>query len=361
MRAPLLLELLREPGRPFTLAQWDVLLRQASSANLEASVLSLLEEAHAYEAVPAAARAHFEWARVHARRHAQGVRWEVDRIAHALRGVDTPIILLKGGAYALAGLPAARGRLFSDIDILVPEELIGQVEAALMMHGWVTTHVDEYDQRYYRQWMHEIPPMQNVQRASVIDVHHAILPRTAAFHPDSALLRSAAVALPGHDRLQVFAPADMVIHSAVHLFCDGEFDHGMRDLVDLDRLLRHFGAAPAFWDGLVARGRALGVARPLFYALHFASSLLHTPIPPAALAAAARHGGRPHAVLMALMAALFERALLPEHPSCGDAFTPAARFCLYLRGNWLRMPPLMLARHLFHKAFLSPKSEPAPQ
>jgi hypothetical protein len=26
-----------------------------------------------------------------------------------------------------------------------------------------------------------------------------------------------------------------------------------------------------------------------------------------------------------------------------------------VRGNWLRMPPLMLARHLFHKAFISPK------
>jgi hypothetical protein len=27
---------------------------------------------------------------------------------------------------------------------------------------------------------------------------------------------------------------------------------------------------------------------------------------------------------------------------------------LYVRGNWLRMPPLLLSRHLFHKAFLSP-------
>ena len=30
---------------------------------------------------------------------------------------------------------------------------------------------------------------------------------------------------------------------------------------------------------------------------------------------------------------------------------------IYLRGNWLRMPPLLLARHLFHKAFLSPKDK----
>lgn len=33
---------------------------------------------------------------------------------------------------------------------------------------------------------------------------------------------------------------------------------------------------------------------------------------------------------------------------------------LYVRGNWLRMPPLLLARHLFHKAFLSPRETAAP-
>jgi hypothetical protein len=30
---------------------------------------------------------------------------------------------------------------------------------------------------------------------------------------------------------------------------------------------------------------------------------------------------------------------------------------LYVRANWLRMPPLLLTRHLFHKAFISPKDE----
>ena len=58
------------------------------------------------------------------------------------------------------------------------------------------------------------------------------------------------------------------------------------------------------------------------------------------------------------MDALFERALLPMHASCDDAFTASARFALYVRGNWLRMPPLMLARHLFHKAFLTKKDAP---
>ena len=41
----------------------------------------------------------------------------------------------------------------------------------------------------------------------------------------------------------VLAPEDMVLHSATHLFNEGEFDRGLRDLNDLDLLLREFGAA----------------------------------------------------------------------------------------------------------------------
>jgi hypothetical protein len=141
-----------------------------------------------------------------------------------------------------AGLPAAAGRLFSDIDILVPKARLDEVESQLMAHGWVSTHHDAYDQRYYREWMHELPPMQHLRRATVIDVHHAILPQTAAVRPDPARLRAGARAIPGAPGLYVLAPCDMVLHSATHLFSEGEYDHGLRDLFDLHRLLCHFGA-----------------------------------------------------------------------------------------------------------------------
>jgi len=152
----------------------------------------------------------------------------------------------------------------------------------------------------------------------------------------------------------------MVLHSAAHLFSEGEYHHGLRDLFDLHRLLRHFGAQPGFWATLPARARELQLARPLFYALRYCTGLLGTPVPQAVLEEArGTSNGAPSAPLLMLMDALFGRALLPPHPSCADVFDGAARGALYIRGNWLRMPPLMLSRHLFHKAFLSPKAEPA--
>ena len=353
MSAPLLLSLLRDPGAAFTLPEWDLLLRQAGSANMVARLYALLEQCGALERVPAQARAHLQWAHVAAQRHRQAVRWEVGKIAEALADVGAPTILLKGAAYAIADLPPAAGRLFSDIDILVPKAVLDETESMLMVHGWVATHLDAYDQRYYRDWMHELPPMEHQIRGTSIDVHHAILPETAKARPDPALLRAGAVAIPGRPGLYTLAPTDIVLHSATHLMYEGEFDHGLRDLGDIHSLLLHYGADAAFWPALTARAAELQLGRPLFYALRYAARLLHTPVP--AHAFDALHAARPPAALLTLMDWLFARALLPKHPSCTTAGSGAARFMLYLRGNWLRMPPLLLARHLFHKAFFSPK------
>jgi hypothetical protein len=268
-----------------------------------------------------------------------------------------PVVLLKGAAYSAAGLAPARGRLFSDIDVMVPKTRLADAEAALMLHGWVSQSHDEYDQRYYRQWMHEIPPMQHTRRQSVIDVHHAILPETARVRPDPAKLRAAAVDIPGMPGMQTLAPADMVLHSAVHLFYDGEFDNGLRDLVDLHRLLTQWGATPGFWEHLPARAVEMELARPLLYALRYSQQLLGTLVPDAVLTALAP--AAPNPFLMRLMDALLARGLQPAHASCNDAWSGVARAFLYVRGNWLRMPPVLLAKHLFHKAFISKNTSSA--
>lgn len=354
---PVLLTVLRTPARMAELgpADWEALLRQALAANLAASLYFLAEEQGMLGRIPDGPRRHLEWARMVTARHQQAVRFEVRQIGAALRAAGVPLLLLKGAAYVQAGLPAASGRLFSDVDILVPKERLPEVEAALMLHGWAGSVQDAYDQRYYREWMHELPPMQHVKRRSSIDVHHAILPETAAARPDPALLRAAARRLD--DGTLVLAPADMVLHCATHLFCDGEFDHGLRDLFDFHRLLLHFGAEPGFWAQLAPRARQLQLARPLFYALRWSVRLLGTTVPSEVMAQA--RAGAPNPLLLALMDQLLGRALLPLHPTCARRLDGLARSLLYVRGNWLRMPPLLLSRHLFHKAFISPRKAAA--
>lgn len=351
-------QLYRSPGaaRHFSLADWDKLIRQGRRAGLLARLRGILAQNGHLDILPSEARLHLEAAATLAEKQQIAVRWEVGKILEALADLAFPVIVLKGSAYVMAGLPSASGRLFNDIDILVPRELLGQVEAALMLGGWHPSGLSAYDNRYYRRWMHELPPMQHVKRASIIDVHHAILPDTARCHPDSAKLRSRAVSVEGVKNLQVLAPEDMLLHSATHLFHDGELPHGLRDLTDLDLLFRHFALIPDFWPRLQLRAQELALERPLFYAMRYVQHFLATPIPENF--ARAIHASAPNPAMLAVMDAIFIRALAPEHVTCEDAFTPLARKAAFVRAHWLRMPPYLLFPHLFHKAFIEPRYDP---
>ncbi len=349
----LLLQILRDPTliSSIKLSDWDLLIRQARRAALIGTLRALLEKRHLLELVPLPAKEHLDWAWVVSVRHLSAVRWEVHLIAKSLESLGIQLVLLKGAAYVMADLELARGRVFSDVDILVSKDMLEAVEAALMLKGWVTAHLDEYDQRYYRTWMHEIPPMQHIKRGTVIDVHHAIVPETSPVHPDPKKLREAAQITDCDRAVSVLSPADMVLHSAVHLFHDGEFDRGLRDLVDIHLLLTHFSAVPAFWTTLIDRAQEMELSRSLFYALRYASGMLGTSIPVQTMDDCAKFG--PNRLQLRGMDWLFIQVLVPDHASCALKTRPIAIFLLYVRANWLRMPPWLLTRHLFHKAFFS--------
>lgn len=340
----------------FSLSDWDRLIRQARRAGLLARLRSFLEIHELLPLVPPEALMHFDASATLADRQQIAVRWEIAKITEALAELSFPLIVLKGGAYVMAGLPAASGRLFNDIDILVPAEQLGPVEAALMLAGWHPSGLSAYDERYYRRWMHEIPPMQHVQRATVIDVHHAILPDTARAHPSPAKLRSCAIPITPTSNVHVLAPEDMLLHSATHLFHEGELQHGLRDLTDLDLLFRHFAPLPDFWTRLLIRADELGLARSLYYAVRYTHYFLDTPMPAEFIQRLA--SAAPAGPMRRLMDAIFRRALAPDHLSCSDVWTPWARRAAYIRAHWLRMPPHLLFPHLFHKAFIEPRYDP---
>lgn len=332
----------------------DLLIRQARAANLLPRLAELLHAQNLLDQLPQAARAHFSAIRVITEKQHQALRWEINRIQDALKDAVPAVILLKGAAYVMADLPTGRGRFFGDVDLLVPKAQLNATEAALMLAGWISTHHDAYYQRYYRDWMHELPPMIHLTRKTVLDVHHTILPETARLHPDAQKLIDAAIPVPGYAKLKVLAPVDMLLHSATHLFHEGEFDKGLRDLNDLDSLLRHFSRQqPDFWPRLLARAAELDLTRPLYYALRYSARILATPIPPEVLQTAQQHA--PNTFLLWLMDALFERVFQAFHTSCEGPLSGIARYLLFVRSHWLKMPFPMLVRHLFHKAFVSPK------
>ena len=333
-----------------TVRQWELLLCQARQARLIARLAQHCIEQQVVEAIPAGAWRHLDGALNWVRRQHQEVQWEVDCIQRALADVATPVVLLKGAAYVLAGLPPGRARLFADIDILLRPDVLTNAEDSLFAAGWISEERDAYNDRYYRQWMHEIPPMKHVQRQTVIDVHHTITPPTSRFKVDGAKLLERIVPVDAQRRLFVLAPTDMVLHSAVHLFQEGEFSHGLRDLLDLKDLLQHFEKQPDFWSGLFNRAEALGLQIPLFHALFHIQRLFAVSVPAMWTDRVAQLS--PPAPARVAMAWLLGLALRPDHPSCNTRWTGLARWLLYVRSHALRMPLYLVVPHLVRKTWM---------
>jgi hypothetical protein len=329
--AALLVRALREPESVAAGCDWTGLISAARAEQLVGTLAHRLQ----HVAVPERAASLFAMHRADAERVRVQALWEAEMARRALAPLGAPVLLLKGTAFHAAGLEAAEGRSVGDLDILVPHAALADVEAALLQAGWERLKPAEgYDDFYYREWMHELPPLIHRERDRMIDVHHTILPLTARPTPDAEALLEASVALP--DGLRVLSPEDMVIHAAAHLVADGDMAGGLRNLWDIDRLLRQFARTGGFWERLAERCARHQLCGPVRRAVRLAASLYGTPVP-----ADWRQRGPADA--------LFRRRLLARD-GWGRATRSATRFAFYGRGHLMRMPPLLLARHLIRKA-----------
>lgn len=350
----MLVAALRQPATlaGLSLAQWDGLIRVGRRADVLARLGHSAEGglAGGVAALPGPVQMHLRSAMILAARQRTELGYESRAIVDALAPAGIRPVLLKGAAYVLTGRRAGQGRLVSDVDILVPHARLNDVEAALMMAGWVSTDRDAYNQAYYRRWMHELPPMTHMRRGTTVDIHHALVPPTAGYGvPVQALLHAAC---PDERGFSVLCDLDMVIHSAVHLMHDGELEMGFRGLVDLDALVTEFAAGDvAFWRQLAARAVQLRLQSPTFLALRYMHRLLGTPVDAAGMAALQAQAGRVGRVRLAVLDALYDRALRPHHASLDDRFSGLARWLLYVRSHLLRMPLHLLLPHLARKAW----------
>ncbi|MBB5685529.1 nucleotidyltransferase domain-containing protein [Sphingobium boeckii] len=324
-----LVDAMRDPGSIATLDAdgWTGLIAAARAEQMIGSLAFRLEG----QALPIAVARMCEEARASSAEWRRTALWEAEMAHRALCPLGIPVVLMKGTAYVAAGLDAGVGRSIGDLDVMIPRAALGNAEGALIAAGWEWVKPDPYDDAYYRDHMHELPPLIHRERDRMIDVHHTILPLTARQTPDAAAMIAQSVTLG--DGLRVFCPEDMILHSVAHLFADGDLAGGLRNLWDQDRLLRQFGAVDGFGERLAARAALHGLSRHLARALRQTHALYGTPV----------HAGPLH-----LSDRLYLRRLTARD-RWGRETRPFTRLLFYIRSHWLRMPPLMLMRHLWTK------------
>ena len=322
MSGAMLVAVLRDPAVADGLKpdQWNGLIAAARAERLIGTLALGVEGRDA----PGEVQPILADARQEAEREARQALWEADRAGEALASLDDRVILLKGTAYVAAGLRAGQGRFIGDLDILVGRDIIDGAEDLLRRAGWEWVKEDAYDESYYRQWMHELPPLIHRDRDRMIDVHHTVLPLTAKPTPDARAMIADSVPITGG--LYILSPEDRVCHAVAHLLADGDMAGGLRNLWDIHCLL-----AEADAERLAVRAELHQLGPHVRQARRLADALY----------------GERRARLT-----LWDRlvaARLVARDGWGRETHKLLRFAFYLRSHWLRMPPLMLARHLLTK------------
>lgn len=274
--------------------------------------------------------------------------FEMNRVERAFSDRILPIVVLKGGAYVASGGPAGRGRRVSDLDILVMPDDLAEVEQQLLKFGWVPDEQtdNDYDQQYYRQHMHELPPMRHKTRGTVIDVHHALLPKTARHKIAVEKMFETATPVQGGN-LNIFQPIDQFIHSAVHAFADGALDTPARTLIE--QYFLYCDLTREEKTALAARAREVGASMPVALALWFVGSVF-------GVQDAMQHSKtlRNRRRYLLLKMAVVNKLVGGRSSVLGKAY-------LYVRSHYLRMPIYLLVPHLLRKAVRWRPGQKTPQ
>lgn len=285
-------------------------------------------------------QAHFCSALIHASAFQRDVIRELGLIKQALAKVQFPVLLLKGAAYTLMDCGIARGRVFSDIDILVGANQIAIVESYLKAAGWFSANMTPYDERYYREWSHEVPPLTHRNRGTTIDLHHSLVMPTCRVKVDSEAMINDAVPLSVDGFWWRLKDEDLVLHAAAHLLLNGEFDRGLRDLWDIDALLKLFSSKRSdFFVTLKNRADKIGLAEVLADTLYLLKYFFDAPIP----SNVPMSGGH-------IRRLLFRASLGTRHSETKSRFQLISDVLLAVREIYLRLPLKLMMVHLWHKS-----------
>jgi len=349
MAENLLLQVLKQPALIQTLdvKNWNRILFEAHLLKLRGRLAYDAEVCGIWDSLPAKAQQILTNAKIDAEARQRKIMWEVNRVRRALFGFEDKVILVKGGAYMAKGLKCAAGRTSVDIDILVAKKNLDIVENYLLNAGYASQLLNDYDQHYYRQWGHELPPLVHKDRMVEVDVHHTILQVTNRLSPNIDLMISAAVQL--ENNIYVLSDADMLLHSIVHQFVDGTIKGSLRNLLEQNDIYLEFSTAPDFWPRFINRSEEMNFLRPVFYSLRYCRHFLGTAIPDDIMRRAEK--AAPNYITLKLMDLMVFRTMIPYGEGRSKWTDYLATNGLFMRSHWLRMPPVMLALHLTRKFF----------
>jgi hypothetical protein len=273
-------------------------------------------------------------------------RQELARVLNALADAGIDPVLLKGAALANTVYDDPALRTMNDLDLLVRPGEIEAASAALTALSYRELYrpalADPQRRHAFYGKHHHTTPLMAPRGRAVVELHRHILTMTegGAYDVERIRARARRVALPrlrGLLRPEVLVPcpADMVLHTCLHLSYTDRFVGKLRDLIDLHETVRRFGP-DIDWGQILAEVPNEAVARCLFSCLDLARRLYGTQVPEDFLHELRRHA-RMGPVGSGLLRALACSALFNSASSRTVLTAATVRWCcdtLLRRAGW---------------------------
>lgn len=328
------------------LFDWQQLILVLRHQQLLACYSERFKQTGVFEEIPSRVKRHFLNADVLAANHKKQVEYEAAELTQHLSGKQPNLIFLKGAGYTLSGAKVGQGRIYNDIDLLTDRNSIAEIEKKLSLLGWLSEELTEHDDKYYRQWAHEIPPLRHGKRGSIIDIHHNIVPIISGRQIETKLFVQQSVTTT--HGFQILSFPAMTLHSIVHLFFNEDVKKGYRDLIDIHTLITS-NNHNEFWKKLLNLSIETGFTLELFLACRYTQMILGTNIPDLITHQIAKF--RPWNLW--LLDFIYRNVLMPNHPICQPKWFGLADFFVLIRGHFQKMPLHILVFHLTTKAWQS--------
>ncbi len=223
--------------KTLSLHDWDSLLLVATHLELVSQLATSISSAPSAPTIPPEVALTLDNARQLVAFNHKHHDFEFQFLQRIAAASKTRPVLLKGSAYIATKERWADGRKTGDIDLLLTKSNLQQFERELECSGYKTSEVlSALDRRYYRKWLHELPPYTHTYRGVEIDVHFRLLPVAdpKSFPIEDWVERS--VSLNEMPPFRVLDPVDQVLHAIINLGHVGEFRRATRDAWDISCL-----------------------------------------------------------------------------------------------------------------------------
>jgi hypothetical protein len=255
-------------------SDWDVLIEESGRYGVAPLLYRRLRTFHSDIPIPANVMGRLRHIYLQSAGRGMHLYHELGKVLGRLRQANIPVIVLKGAHLAELVYGNIALRPMSDVDVLVHEDDVMRVEAALLGMGFAPAEYNRLIAKDNCEFVYGLP-----NRKLFVEVHWKFLPSNYRFKIDIDELweRSRQAIIAGVD-VSVLCPEDLLLHLCLHTSAKHLFAMGLKPLYDLVQTIRYYGKE-IDWKQVQLRSQQWGGAKCVYLTFRLARELLGVTVP----------------------------------------------------------------------------------